>query len=606
MKKLSWLVISCLLIAVLVLTSCKTAAPTEQQGTTVTGKTEQTTAAPTTKTTTPSPTKETKVVTEAMIPKYGGILTSSAGADVRGFDIKLQQDYNTTAMWTHEKLQKGDWARGPAGTKEASWVLPGVWAADLDAPMLGLSWEAPDNETIVLHIRQGVYFHNKPPANGREMTAEDVAYSIWRKNMDTASVSYIKTESDRIKSVTATDKWTVVVKVPPTLLGSYIQGFVAETWVYPKEFGEKNTSTTWQDVCGTGPFIVSDYVAQSSITYKKNPNYWLTDPVNKGNKLPYVDSFRILIIQDASTTISALRTGKIDWSRGVAWDTAESLMKTNPGLNYSKYLLHTSPMIFLRLDKAGLPYQDIRVRRALSMGLDRDTLIRGYYNGNAEKFTQPIGPFGELADIFVPLSEQPKENQELYQYLPEQAKKLLTEAGYPNGFKAKIVCEANQVDVLSIVKEQWAKIGITLELDIKDMGTWQSINRGGGFDDMLMATETSIYYTVPLAHLKDYYPTYNRGNGYDQYIEDFYREKILPYRGPITDKTLRQNLRELVPYMVSVAWQIEVATPYLYCMWQPWMGGYRGEYSTGRGWWNDWPMYVWIDQDVKFHYTGKR
>jgi ABC-type transport system substrate-binding protein len=281
-------------------------------------------------------------------------------------------------------------------------------------------------------------------------------------------------------------------------------------------------------------------------------------------------------------------------------------MKSNPELNYMRYLIHTAPMIFLRLDKAGLPYQNIKVRRALSMGVDRDAIIKGYYNGNAEKYCQPVLPCGELADIYVPLSEQSKENQELYEYHPDKAKQLLAEAGYPNGFKAKIICYAPQVDVLSIVKEQWAKIGVTIDLDVKETSTWTSIQRGGGWDDMLLAPDTGIYYTVPLMHLKDYYPTYNRGNGYDQYIEDFYREKILPYRGPLTDKTLRKNLRELVPYMTSVTWQIELPSPYYYCMWQPWVGGYHGEYSTGRGWWNDYPMYVWVDSDVKYNYTGKR
>ncbi len=605
MKRCMWLAVSILLMAAMVLTSCKTTAPTTQEGKTVTGKTTQTTTTPaTTATTTPQKTTEKKVVTEATTPKYGGTLTTVASADVRGFDAKLLEDSATAVMWTHEKLQKGDWARGPAGTNEVQWVLPGVWAIELDAPMLGLSWEAPDNETIILHIRQGVYFHNKPPANGREMTAEDVAYSIYRKNMDPASASYTKTEADRIKSVTATDKWTVVVKVPAHVHGSYIQGIVAETWIYPKELGEKGLQTNWQDVCGTGPFIISDHVAQSSLTFKKNPNYWLTDPVHKGNKLPYVDSFRVLIIQDASTTISALRTGKIDWSRGIAWDTAESLKKSNPELNYSRYLAFATPLIFLRLDKAGLPYQNIKVRQALNMGLDRDAIIQGFYNGNAEKYCQPVGPFGELGDIFVPLSQQPKENQELYEYHPDKAKQLLADAGYANGFKAKVVCYAPQVDILSIVKEQWAKIGVTLDFDIKETATWQSIQRGGGWDDMLMATLTSIYYTVPLGYLKDYYPTYNRGNGFDQYVEDYFREKMLPYRGPLADKTLRANLRELVPYLTSLAWFVELPSAYDYCMWQPWLGGYHGEYSIGRGWWNGWPMYVWIDQEVKSNITG--
>lgn len=605
-RKLLWLVLSCLIVAALVLASCQPAPTGETEGQTVTGKVAEK-AAPVTEDVEEEeePVKETKLATTATEPKYGGTLISVRGSDVRGFDTKLMADYSTTMVWTHEKLAKGDWARGPSGTGEVSWVLPGIWAFDYDAPMVAESWEWPDIDTIVLHIREGVYFHNKAPAFGRELTAEDVAYSIHRKLLDPNSMNYTEDEEDQLISVEAVDKWTVVVKTPEELLGSYIQSILAETWMYPQELGDGD-ATDWKDVCGTGAFVLTDYVVESSLTFEGHPSYWLEDPVNPGNKLPYLASFRQLVITDASTRLSALRTGKIDQYRGVEWDDAEGLVRTNPELNYSRYLQHTAPMIWMRLDKEELPYDDLRVRNALSMAIDRDALIESYYNGNAEKFCQPVLPCGELGDIFVPLEEHSAQTQAAYSYDPDAAKALLAEAGYPNGFKASIVCAQAAVDVLSIIKQMWLEIGIELELDPRESGAYQSIQRGGGFDDMLLASETGIYYSVPLMYLEDYVPIYNRSVGYDQYVEDYYEENILPYRGPIGDKTLRENLRALVPYLSDLRWAIEVPTQYYYCMWQPWVGGYRGEFSTGRGWWNDWPMYVWVDQDVKQYHTGQR
>jgi len=607
MRNRIWVALTCLIALTMLLMSCGPKDTTTTTTTSVTGTTSQSTSVTTTTaSTTTIRTDEEKDVTEATTPKYGGTLTGVYAVDFRGFDAKTVSDWLTPTPVTHEKLQKGDWARGPAGTNEVQFILPGMWAFEYDTPFLATSWETPDKETIVLHIRQGVPFQNKAPAYGREMTAEDVAYSILRRFNDPISLNYTKVAANRIISATATDKWTVTVKVPAAQLGVFIQGIVAETWIYPKELGT-GLQSDWRDVCGTGAFIVSDYVAQSSATFSKNPNYWFEDPVNPGNKLPYVDLYRVLIIPDASTIISAIRTGKIDQSRGLAWDTAESLKKSNPELNYMRYLPYVSPYIDMRMDNPSLPYDDIRVRRALNMAVDREAIIQDYYKGNAEAFCQPIGPFSELADIFVPLSEQPVENQELYTYLPEKAKALLTEAGYPNGFTAKIVCNEAWVDVLSIIKEQWVKIGVTLEFDIKETAALTSIQQTGGYTELLAAGLTSIYYAEPLRFLKKYTPVYNRGYGYDQYIEDYYKEKLLPYAGnPATDKTLRQNLRALVPYLVGIAWVVEVPNPYVYCMWQPWLGGYGGEYSIGHWYWDNWPMYVWVDQDVKAYYAGKR
>jgi peptide/nickel transport system substrate-binding protein len=598
-RKIAWLTLSCVIVLALILASCGPAVEEEEGKKTVVGKVTEEEAEEEEK-----EVIEEKIETIATTPRYGGTITIAAGIDVRTFDPKFVGDSETTMMWNNEKLAKGDWARGPAGTGEVEWILPGVWSMDYDAPMLAESWEWPDNETIVFHIRKGVHFQNKAPAFGREMTAEDVAYSIYRKLLDPESLNYPTKEEDRLKSVEAIDKWTVVVKTPTLVHGSAIQSILAECWIFPEELGDGDM-TNWEDVIGTGPWVLKDYVIQSSLTFEKNPIYWLEDPVNPGNKLPYADFFRILVIEDPSTRISAIRTGKIDAYRGLTWDEGESLMRSNPELQYSRYLRHTAPMIWMRQDNEALPFSDLMVRRALSMALDRDAIIEGYYRGNAEKFCHPVMPTGELADIFVPLEEQSAETQERYEYHPDKAKQLLAEAGYPNGFKAEIVCYAPNVDVLSIVKQQWAEIDVDLELDVRESGAWRSIQRSQGYESMLWAQITGIYYTVPLCYLEDY-PRFNRSVGYDQYVEDFYREKMLPYRGPIGDATLRKNFRELIPYLLDLCWAIELPSDYFYNFWQPWVGGYHGEYSTGRGWWNDWPMYVWIDQDVKYHYTGQR
>jgi hypothetical protein len=119
-----------------------------------------------------------------------------------------------------------------------------------------------------------------------------------------------------------------------------------------------------------------------------------------------------------------------------------------------------------------------------------------------------------------------------------------------------------------------------------------------------MAPITNIYYYTPLAFMELLH--YNRSHGYDQYVEDYYDENLQPYAGPVYEDILRSNLHELVPYLVDLAWSIETPTPYFYTMWQPWVGGYHGETAVGRANHGDWPIYVWVDQDVREYYTGQR
>jgi peptide/nickel transport system substrate-binding protein len=259
--------------------------------------------------------------------------------------------------------------------------------------------------------------------------------------------------------------------------------------------------------------------------------------------------------------------------------------------------------LWFRLDK-DLPQKDLRVRRAISMAIDRDGIIQGYYKGEAEKLSHPIMPCGELSDIYIPLNQMPKTVQENYSYNPEMAKKLLAEAGFPTGFKTKITCSQPQVDVLSIVTENLAKVGIQADLDVKETTVWQTVQRNSTQDDMLMVGITNIYYTTPLAYVSSQIPTYNHSRGVDEYIDKYVAEKITPNQ-TFKDKELRANLKALIPYLLDLVWVVELPAPYEYTIWQPWLKGFNGEYSTGRGNHADWPLYVWKDTEMKLRITGQ-
>ena len=611
-SKIVWLILSCLIVLALVLASCGPAA-VEEEGETVAGRVVEKEVKPEEEKEEPVSAKK-EMITDALgrkveKPQYGGTAVIALLQDPVGFDpYFIDQASAWTMHLTNECPEVGDFTAGPSGRGEVSWGLPGVWSIKQGTGCLAESWEWPDNETIIYHIRKGVRFHDIPPVNGREMTAEDVVYSIKRflaEGSWLGSVYRVGTANDTgPTSVEATDKWTVVVKTLPESQGTILQNLTVALRVIPHEMVEQyGDMTDWKSACGTGPYILTDYVRDGSVTFARNPNYWRDHPLYPGMKLPFPDRVRALVIEDTSTQIAALRTGKIDELRGVDWTDSEGIMNTNPEIKYTRYLSPFSPNIWYHLDNEDLPYQDIRVRRALAMAIDREAIIEGIYNGNAEKYCHPVVPLPELSDMFVPLEELPETAQELYKYDPEKAKTLLAEAGYPNGFKAKITCSDGYVDLMSIVKEMWADVGVELELDVKERGVYRSLQFSNKYEDMLACQITNMYYTIPLAFINRF--QYCHSRGYDEYIETYWEEELTPYQVK-EDHVLRANLRKLVPYLVDLAWSIELPTQYLFVMWQPWLKSFNGEYSVGRGNHGDWPIYVWIDRDLKYELTGQR
>ena len=222
-------------------------------------------------------------------------------------------------------------------------------------PHLAESWEQPDPLTVILHVRKGVYWHDKPPMNGRELTADDFVYNFHRVSGTgsgfTEAAEYAAFFGyDVIESITATDKYTVEFKLKEDVTGkTWYLGFnmpqvIGASYysdIYPPEVIEEHgDAQDWRTIVGTGPFMLTDLVEESSVTYKKNPNYWGYDPKYPENRLPYVDEMRALYMPEVATQMAALRTGKVDLigisTRIKSIDQAVSLARTNPEIVLTK------------------------------------------------------------------------------------------------------------------------------------------------------------------------------------------------------------------------------------------------------------------------------
>src|SRR5262244_3120795 len=292
---------------------------------------------------------------EAGQPKRGGILRVR-GYDPVHFDHHLTNNAktNTTLSFVHSTLLR--YKVGPE-------ITPGTFTVE---PHLAERWEAPDDLTYIFYLRQGVKWHNKPPLNGRELVADDVKFTYDRFLKEPANPLRFTLESvDRIEVV---DRYTVkfLLKEPFVWLVNVLSNPYS-TWIIAPEvvqhFGDLRKP---ESVIGTGPFLLERYEPNVKTVFKRNPNYFLTDQ-------PYVDEVEWLVLDDPSAALAMYRTGQLDCGPAAQWSVrqqdVDALKQSHPHLVYQDYLSTvTASVLYVRNDLP--PFNDVRVRRALSMAID--------------------------------------------------------------------------------------------------------------------------------------------------------------------------------------------------------------------------------------------
>ncbi len=202
-----------------------------------------------------------------------------------------------------------------------------------------------------------------------------------------------------------------------------------------------------------------------------------------------------------------------------------NLKRAFPNLFGAKYPGAGNFSLALRMDRK--PFNDIRVRRAMNLAVNKQEIIDSFFKGNAELHTYPFPPsFGE---VYTPLNKLPASARELYTYNPEKAKKLLAEAGYPNGFSFKAqISNADQtaLDLAAMVVAYLAKVGVKLELDTMDYASYLNM--------MLKKTHSEGYFlstgqTNPIMGIKKNFMTDQQWNPHmmaDPYLDKAWTEAI--------------------------------------------------------------------------------
>ncbi|MCJ7743847.1 MAG: ABC transporter substrate-binding protein, partial [Dehalococcoidales bacterium] len=366
----------------------------------------------------------------------------------------------------------------------------------------------------------------------------------------------------------------------------------------------------WRNSVGTGPFMLTDFVSNSQATYVRNPNYWMKNPVGpgEGDQLPYLDGAKSLIIPDTATQVAAFRTGKLDMVGGFLTQMGDVLNDPKLAILSKRFISDSPAVLGMRTDMADSPFSKKDVRQAIMYALDLKAVKDKYYMGDAELVTWPFTPAAtDYKDLYVPLEELPANVQALYAG-PNvaKAKELLAKAGYPNGFKANVICNSNAIviDLMSMFQADLAKVNINLTMDVKDQAIWatrMSARNYGAYDFMYMLTAGVGSYP----QMKN-----TRGTAYTNisYINDpvvnaAYQE-MQKYVG-IDEKKCMQINHDLTPYLLEQCYVITLPSAYIYIMWWPWVKDYHGEFSVGYYNSNITCKYTWLDQALKKQMTGQ-
>lgn len=317
------------------------------------------------------------------------------------------------------------------------------------APGLALSWTAVDSLTWEFKLRPGVSFQN-----GEKLTAAAVKFSLERV-LDPAAraptISYINTVAgvDVVDDLTA----RVRTKAPDPLLPTRMSRYPAYI-VPPLYLQQVGAEQFARKPVGTGPYAVTEFVPDDHVTMQANPTYWRGKPA--------IDTVVWRAIPEPTARVAALMAGEVQIVEGVPVDLAPSLA-TSKDVEVSK-VRSGGLIIYLGLKTSEKPLDDVRVRQALSLAIDRKTIVQELLKGFGATIGTQVGPFDfGYKDEPIPAFD------------PARAKALLAEAGYPNGFTIRMQTPRryiNSAEVGQVVAQEFAAIGVKVELEVPEWSVY--------------------------------------------------------------------------------------------------------------------------------------
>jgi peptide/nickel transport system substrate-binding protein len=401
----------------------------------------------------------------AETPRRGGVLLAVIGADPPSLDPHQESTFANIQLVAplYSTLLQIDPYSYPkiVGDAATEWKI------------------SPDGLTYTFKIRQGIRFHDGSP-----LTAADVKATYDKiVSPPTGVLSIRKNAYTELASIEAPDPSTVVfrLKFPSASLLNNL----ASPWnvIYPKTYLDKDPNYFKTNVMGSGPFRFKAYTRGATFEGVRNPDYFVKDR-------PYLEGYKFFISPETSVRAAAIRSGRayIEF-RDLPNAEAEAIKKQLG----DKIVIQTTPMtgqFGIAINNAAKPFNDVRVRKAVTLGLDRYTAGKVLYGITGLKL---------VGGLMRPGSEWAMPEAEL-QKLPgfwtdaeksrAEAKRLLAEAGYPNGLKVTLKNRNVKLpyqDFAVFAIQEWRRIGIEAENRPLETASWFNDGQNTGNFELIVA-----------------------------------------------------------------------------------------------------------------------
>ena len=536
-------------------------------------------------------------ITSEETPRYGGKLDigtvhytlAALSWDMSDWVWKTNHDTGLV----REQLFAGDLTKSVSRGGRFPFRAEAYIPTDAMRGELAESWDWEDDNTLVIQLRRDVMFPTRPGVmETRELDAKDVVYSYY--NIE-GSPKKVTGYYDYIALVEARDTHTVVFHFNEyNAEWQYRYGYGFHSAIIPRETA-KVDAKDWRNVMGTGPFNLTRYIDSNVQTYARNDDYWDTERLaGADHRLPYLDEIHYRVIKDESTILTALRTGKLDILESIRWLAVDHLKETTPELKWSRWLATSGLFMAMRMDKK--PFDDVRVRRAINLAVNQQEIVDLFYGGHAELMAYPQHPGFDA--YYQPLSEMPASVQELFAYNPDKAKRLLAEAGYPDGFSFKVqvcTCSPNEMDLVPLLEDYLSKIGVSVEIVPMEYAAFLSVmtTRNHELGYLMQSGHTNPTTSIRKSLITGH--PWNPSQFSDPAMDEAIKQMLLE-----RDEGKRvEMVRAMTIEMLDRAPYLWLPTEYIYTAWWPWVKNYGGELRAGAQ--RPGPIYarIWMDQALK-------
>ena len=458
-------------------------------------------------------------------PKYGGTATVYYPKFYNYFDPSMMDQYQF-AFW-YETLWTIDWG---LNNPSAYNFGPGLCPLQYCAGQLAVDTGALDTSagTLTVKLRDDVHFQDGAPYNDRLFVANDVVWSYSRllglNGMDKVDTEFDWSRSvNMISGISAPDDHTVVFTFLPGMANevSLTQLVNARVNIAGPEWDQLTDAQKgdWHNAKGTGPYILTDYVPDNSMTFTRNDNYYGYDERHPENKLPYIDTINLVYIADSSQVLAQTQAGRLDWfgENGkdvVSLDQINQISSMNVGTVYP-FAAGSPASIALKVCQE--QFSDIRVRQAMQLAIDLQAINQ--YLGDSGDPIVP-GLWSTALTTWSTVNEWPADLKAQFTTKTSdlaanqaKAKQLLTDAGYPDGFTFEIELDPTaNLDLFQVAASYLQQIGITMNISVapemmqavqdsqnKD-DPRQSNGFGGGFGEYMLAAMMTGNGPMPNAY----------------------------------------------------------------------------------------------------------